>query len=63
MATSPTIDPSVAAAITPALEAGKQITDQYLHLMRFTDVLLKKKKEGKSTVVVAVVVCSGVTYR
>lgn len=40
MATSPTIDPSVAAAITPALEAGKQITDQYLHLMRFTDVLL-----------------------
>lgn len=28
MATSPTMDPSVAAAIIPALEAGKQMTDQ-----------------------------------
>ncbi len=41
MATSPTIDPSVAAAIMPALEAGKQITDQYLHLTTATEVLFK----------------------
>lgn len=41
MATSPTIDPSVAAAIMPALEAGKQITDQYLHLARATAVSFK----------------------
>lgn len=43
MATSPTIDPSVAAAIMPVLEAGKQIPDQNLHKMRFIDMLLKKK--------------------
>lgn len=30
MATSPTIEPSVAAAITPPLDAGKQATLQYL---------------------------------
>lgn len=32
MAMSPTTDPSVAAAIIPALEAGKQITDTLLNL-------------------------------
>lgn len=37
MATRPTIDPSVAAAIMPALEAAEQITDQYVHLERYTD--------------------------
>lgn len=30
MATSPTIEPSVAAAITPPLDAGKQTTRHYL---------------------------------
>lgn len=37
MATRPTIDPSVAAAIMPALEAVEEITDQYVHLDRYTD--------------------------
>lgn len=30
MATSPTMEPSVAAAITPLLEAGKQTTVYYV---------------------------------
>lgn len=42
MATRPTIDPSVAAAIMPALEAVEQITDQYVHLERY---IYREKKE------------------
>ena len=45
MATSPTMDPSVAAAIIPALEAGKQIAHQYLYFMKVRAVLSEKKKK------------------
>lgn len=47
MATSPTMDPSVAAAIMPALEAGKQIAHQYLYFMRVRAVLSKKSSGVK----------------
>lgn len=51
MATSPTMDPSVAAVIRPALVAGKQVTDQHLHALT----------QVHSCVGVYVCVC--VTYR
>lgn len=60
MATSPTIDPRVAAVTIPALEAVAQITDQYSHFTGFKDVLLKNE-----SIVVGLCMCARreVTYR
>lgn len=59
MATSPTIDPNVAAATIPALEAVAQITDQYSHFMGFKDALLKNKSSVVGSCVRACVYAQG----
>lgn len=62
MATSPTIDPRVAAATIPALEAVAQITDQSSHFTGYKDVLLKHESE-RCCSFLCVCVHREVTYR